>query len=84
MNNNDAVFGTKGIGERHLVGRFVLEKWQGDEDGWRPMSVGDANRNALPGHELDHFDKQAKALEGRTRLRNTKTDEVVWEREPVQ
>jgi hypothetical protein len=85
---NDAVFGTKGIGERRLTGRFVLEKWLTNPEGfggrWVAMSVGDPDRNARPGHELDHFLKQAKALEGKTRLRNTKSGEVVWPPESQQ
>jgi hypothetical protein len=79
-----ALFVTKSPFEHRILGRYRLEKYMGEERGWVVMSGGDADRNARPGHELDHFTKQAKALEGRTRLRNAKTDEVVWPPENTQ
>jgi len=77
-----ALYGHRQDGERKHQGRYVLEKLI--EGSWIPMSHGDADRNARFGHELDHFIKQAQALEGQTRLRNTKSSAVVWPREQQQ
>lgn len=80
----DSLFVTKSPFEHRIAGRYALEKHLGDERGWVTMSGGDADRNARPGHELDHFIRQAKAIEGRTRLRNVKSGAVVWPSESLQ
>ena len=78
-----AAFGHRSNAERKHTGRFHVEKWSDDRNAWVLMSAGEADDTAPAGKELRLLIRRAEVIEGKTRIVQSRTGEVVWPAEPL-